>query len=473
RKGSDGKWTPKAELAEFSMAITRASYDKATGVRRWRAVASDTDEDSYKDNMSMELFQDFLQRIETNELPPESFRSDFWSGGKPYISVSHYPDLNGKGVPGPVDTIYIDGNRLKSTGRFDDSTIGRACFNAVCRDLYDKENPVPDDKKVRISIAFLDWKHRHKSSGYVFERSEDDPICPECLKEMFTGKASGKEFLKGHLVHLALTRVPVNKRTSMEVERSMTTRKEDAESIIGEELAEELEDEAKLIGKSEALVIKSDDQETEESTECCDDELVEEAKSKKPCDEAEEDMEDEGEIPDEEAKKKKKKFVKEEEKKAEVVEDNAILVALAEIKSAVVKEPVAPHPLDETISKLKETFNWVIESNMEDKDAALRMIQDPLEQLGNAIRDSIVKPEVAQSEVPEVHDAMAEVVAELRQELGLLRAEIVSLKQPVKPVTEVPVRRSISPALVRKLEPQEQKKSSLSQIVRRSVGLES
>jgi len=57
----------------------------------------------------------------------------------------------------------------------------------------------------------------------------------------------------------------------MEVERSMTTRKEDAASIIGDELADELEEEAALIGKSEALVIKSEEEEIE------DEPIVEEA----------------------------------------------------------------------------------------------------------------------------------------------------------------------------------------------------
>ena len=33
KKGADGQWIPKAE--EFSMAITRASYDKKTATRRW------------------------------------------------------------------------------------------------------------------------------------------------------------------------------------------------------------------------------------------------------------------------------------------------------------------------------------------------------------------------------------------------------------------------------------------------------
>jgi hypothetical protein len=62
-----------------------------------------------------------------------------------------------------------------------------------------------------------------------------------------------------------MTRVPANKRTKMEVERSMTTKKEDATSIIGEELAEEIDVMAKMVGKSEALVVKTEDEETDET----------------------------------------------------------------------------------------------------------------------------------------------------------------------------------------------------------------
>ena len=47
----------------------------------------------------------------------------------------------------------------------------------------------------------------------------------------------------------------------MEVTRSMTTRKEDAASIIGEELADDLDEKAKLVGKSEALIVKSEEEE--------------------------------------------------------------------------------------------------------------------------------------------------------------------------------------------------------------------
>ncbi len=258
-KGDDGKWHKKAQLETFSMRIERASYDKATGEKRWRAVASDTELDSMGDKMSLDLFRDFIDRAVSGEKIPDKYSGKFWNGGMPYLSISHYPDLEGK-VPGITEKLYIDGNRLKAKGKFLDNKYGEACFRAVCEDLYSNKVASNEDR-IRISIAFLDYKHRHLSNGFIFERKSIDDVCPECLLEIISGEYTGREYLKGHLVHLALTRVPVNKRTEMEVDRSMSakTRYDDAASIIGEELAEELEKEAKLVGKSEALVIKSDE----------------------------------------------------------------------------------------------------------------------------------------------------------------------------------------------------------------------
>ncbi len=259
-KDENGKWNKKALLQSFCLHIERASYDKASGEKRWRAVASDTELDSFGDKMSIELFDDFIQRAISKEPVPGQYASEFWSGGMPYLSVSHYPDLNGK-VPGITQNLYVDGNRLKAKGIFLDNPLGEACFRAVCEDLYTENGRARDDK-IRISIAFLDYKHRHLGSNYVFERKNLNDVCPECLKEIMTNNYGGKEFLSGHLVHLALTRVPVNTRTEMEVEKSMgaKTRQEDAASIVGNELAEELEKEASLVGKSEAMVIKSDEE---------------------------------------------------------------------------------------------------------------------------------------------------------------------------------------------------------------------
>ena len=470
KKDKDGNWILKAEVASFSMSITKASYDKLTDTRRWKAVASDTDDDLYDDNMTLELYEDFLHRIESKELPPESQRSEFWSGGIPYLSISHYPDLDGKGVPGPVDAVYVDGRTdagrgmLKASGRFDDTPIGKECFKAISRDL-DGNNPVPLDERIRISIAFLDWMHRHKSNGYVFDRSEsDDMICIECLKEMISGEEEGKEFLRGQLVHLALTRVPVNTRTSMKVERSMTTRKEDAESIVGDEIAEDLEEEAKIVGKSDALVIKSEE------------ELVEEAKAKKEDDDEEEEEEND------KKKKKVKKEDKAEVKKADVVielDASDVMKVLEEIKSEMTPEPVSAHPLDIAVAELKSVYDESIELPEQE---ALVAIQEPFEALMLVIQSGVAKSDVENiAEITE-DPAIAELKSFVTEQFGLLQSQMAAMKAApqgvvndgLPPPPEVPVRRSMAPSLLLNQEQvkEKPKPGSIADIARKSVGLE-
>lgn len=255
KKDADGKWIKeKSELSEFSLVIKNASVDPKTGERKWRAWASDVDTDAHGDSMSLQLFADFIQRIESGEKPPAEYCSEFWSGGEPYLSISHYPDLDGEASPGISEKTYIDGKFLKARGRFFANPVGEAAYRTVKNELAhrsDVENPV------RISIAFLDYQHQHKSTGTIYTRTDDDPVCMECLKATLKQEMAPKTYLRGHLIHYAMTRVPVNQRTIMEAD--MTTRKEDAESIVGESIAEELDEKAKLVGKSE-LVVKSDDE---------------------------------------------------------------------------------------------------------------------------------------------------------------------------------------------------------------------
>lgn len=236
------------DLSRFLMTISKASFDEKTGQRKFLATASDTDLDSYGEAMSLELFSDFIKRAVTHEPVPVTFRSEFWEGGMPYLSVSHYPDLNGVAVPGEVTSLYMDGNRLKAKGIFYDTPLGIAAFNAVKSSLKSDYSGDP----VRISIGFLDWKHRH--GDYVFNRMSLVDMCPMCR-----AKAGSKVYLSGHLIHLALTRVPVNRRTDIqadvEVTKSMAikTRLEDAASIVGEELAQDIEEQMKITGKSEVV----------------------------------------------------------------------------------------------------------------------------------------------------------------------------------------------------------------------------
>jgi len=439
-KKSGDNWVRKenADLKEFFLAITKASYNKETQTMRWNAVASDTYEDLYHDEMSLELFSDFIERIEMEEKPPEHMCSEFWCGGIPYLSLSHYPDINGKAVPGTVDKVFIDGNRLKSFGSFDNSPLGKACFDAICDDLYGEEKK-SDVDKVRVSIAFIDWKHKHKSNGYIFERKSLNDICPYCILEMVTGEESnGKVFLAGHLVHLALTRVPVNVRTEMEVERSMAiTRKDDAASIVGEDLAEEIEnalEEIESVDKSQAIVVKSKEEDEEESP------------------------------PEEDVTVEEDEDSEEEESKD--TEDKSV---------------VEPHVLDELLHEFKASYD---EISKDDPQAALEMLQEPFNILSNGIvnivkslgrpEDNIVNDQVDMVELlSKMIDAKLEPIV---NQLSLVQVQLSEAGKPSVPDNFVPKPRSFQPTLTQQqsMTNRPLKKSDtpkLRMLAERSVGL--
>lgn len=428
RKVGDA-WEAKSDLAEFSLAIVKASFDKSTQEYRWRAVASDTDDDLYGDNMSTELFDSFLARIDTKEAPPEEYTSSAWAGGMPYISISHYSDLGGKGIPGEIRSVYRDGNRLKGTGVFYDDDLGRASFDAVCKSLYgeneeDRENPV------RLSIAFLDYKHKHKDTNTVFSRTEVGEVCEECFRSMLSGKPNPKEFLDGHLIHWALTRVPVNPRTALdaEMERSMSeikTRKDDAASIVGEELAEMLESENDLVGKSQAMVIKSEDGEITEDGEVTKD----------------------GETADAELQEETEVLANETVEEVSVSDDGVDVEKILEklellsqtVEKLVNAEIVEEHPLDAPIGKLKSVFDAQQKLSVSGEEK-LRSIQEPFEDLGNVLR-SVFEQDVEQTVETgdtDVSQLIANAIAPLAQKLD----EVLSQKS--LNVESYPERRSLA-----------------------------
>lgn len=238
-----------AAKAEVSMVITKASV-QADGSIRWAAVTSDTSPDNTGESTSLSLFQDWVQRTETGEtvdyLPLPR---------KPFLGVSHYSDLSGDGEAGITDEMGVDGNRFKAKGVFKtDSPLGMALANAVKSETDLVKRGGQPEKPIRISAAWWDIEHSH--GPFIFTRKSLTDVCPMC-----EDGAGNKVYLKGQLDHFATTRVPINPRTSLALqEKSMAiTRKDDAASIVGDELAEELEKKSKLVGKSEAegLVVKA------------------------------------------------------------------------------------------------------------------------------------------------------------------------------------------------------------------------
>jgi len=248
-----------------SLFITKVTRNSTTGEMRFFAKASGVDLDAYGERMSKPLFNDFIKRAESREAPPPQFTSDAWNGGLPYLGVAHYLDLGGDGIAGDVESIWVDGDIFKAKGRFRDNKLGRAVYKSVSEDIA---NNVPDDERVRISIAFLDYGHSHDGTGEWVMRNLGDK-CPYCMEGI-----GNKIYKSGHLIHLAATRVPAYADTSLEIEleeRSMKTKKQDAESIIGEDLAEELDQKStSFVNRSESglsLVVRMDEGEDEEDEE--------------------------------------------------------------------------------------------------------------------------------------------------------------------------------------------------------------
>lgn len=253
-----------SNLVEIGMVITKASV-QADGTMRWSGVVSDILPDNTGESTSIALFQDWIDRVEKNTtvpfLPPPR---------KPFLGISHYPDLGGEGEAGITEKMYIDGNRFKASGIFYDTLLGRALFNAVKSEMDLVKRGQAVEKPIRISAAWWDIQHSH--GPHIFTRRSLSDACPMCE----AGESSNKQYLAGQPDHFASTRVPINPRTSLLTERSDTmtiTRREDALSIVGEEEADKLESKSQLVGKSEtetgpALVFKAkpapkDDEEEE------------------------------------------------------------------------------------------------------------------------------------------------------------------------------------------------------------------
>lgn len=219
-------------LVRVPLIITKATH--TDGRMRWAATASDTDKDRYGQQTSLVLFNDWIERAETGEteswLPPPR---------QPYLSVAHYPDLDGLGVVGETEKMYVDGRQFKASGLWTpESEIAKAAYETVRgeQDLVKKGEGREDP--VRISAAWWDVQHKH--GDFVFTRKSMEDNCPICSR----GQTGDVEYLQGQLEHFALTRVPVHPGTSLslvEMSRNRQTRKSDAASIVGDELADKLD----------------------------------------------------------------------------------------------------------------------------------------------------------------------------------------------------------------------------------------
>lgn len=487
------------DVIEFALTITKATYDTTTGVRRFYAVCSDNQPDSFDESMTLGLFQDFIDRATRKETPPARYRSNFWSGGLPYLSVSHYFDLEGKGSAGMATSLYVDGGKLKAKGEFADTPLGIAAYEAVRKSIKDTaDNPDDQQKKIRISIAFLDYAHQHGDNPpYIRTLSGTFVPCPYCEKGV-----NDVHYLQGLLIHLALTRVPVNTRTDIigeEVDKSMakiTTRKEDAASIVGDELASELETESNLVGKSEVdtesmVVVKSEEDEPviEETAEVIETPVAETAEVV--------------DVPAEptlesllsavaELRSMIEKAKKEDEPVEEPVEDDG------DETDKVIKACKKQHPaMMKSIVDFVNQFDAATKSGLQG-EALLMQLNEPFTVFGESIKSYVANLSQGSPASPEtksgltaddVRKAMSEVIAPLVTDIALLKTQVGAFEQaklvqqsaagPVQPPHRALTGASLPAEVRSNLQGQEVGASqgspnrplTMKEIARRSVGL--
>jgi len=445
----------QAAFAEMSMSIVKAAVSNKDGAMRLNLVNSDTGEDVFGERMSLELFNDFINRAENDVPIPEPFKDvvekgelGYWNGGPPYLSISHYRSGGGKNIPGEQEVIYLDGDKLKSKDILYDNPLGRAVWKSVHNDLYEEKKDYPD-KPVRVSIGFLDFEHKHVSEDsnepdYIFTRSTLDDTCPMCNEGV-----GGKVYLKGHLVHKAFTRVPAHPRTLVEMDMTeksddIISKKEDAESII-DDLAEE------LVGKSayeDMLVVKANESRDEdvETNEITSDEPVEENSDSqlKP----EDDMDEETKVQEE--------VVEEEVPATEEVKEEPVVVEESQADKAV-------KALMDKIAALKGEGKY--------GDAGLREIQEEFNALGEVVKNELATPAGQVDLAAVLKSAVAEAIPAMKSEIV---AEVVKqLKGYVAPTQETPVDafvpRSLTPANLTPVG--EDKRTQIEKIANASVGL--
>ena len=510
-----------ASLTQRHLFINRVSQDPQTGVRRWYSTSSGIKRDLYDERMSTGLFKDFIKRIENREIPPGPFTSKAWNGGLPYVGIAHYLDLDGDGIAGKAEKAWVDGTHLKMKGAFEDNELGNAAYDSIQRDI---ENKVPPEERVRVSIAFIDWGHEHERIGQFMRKSLMDrcSFCEQGLGE--------KIYRKGHLVHLALTRQPAYPEADIQLEvRSMSRRKEDAASIVGDELAEKMEkkDSETLTARSadidpNAVVIRQDgedgdgkeeDVEKKEKDEEEDGMVYESLSGAKSLDEADAFLTSRSKdvplldswaifasvlanIAGDEQREVVFQTVSEfqerldimalralmkvsemiEKAEAEVAEEDAADAPESDDGgTATVEEKsttkVEEHPLDEALMGLKDSFDTVMAETLPEAER-LDALQAPITELANVIKRSVSgevsveSSDILNTEV--VKAAFAEVVAPLQAEIADLSARLEGSEvKPTKPVRRAIQVNQATTVATRKAS----RFAPLRDIVRRSVGI--
>lgn len=434
-RDKDGEWH---KMHLVSMYFTKASAGD-DGVMRWSATVSKFEPDVQADEVTPAFYKYAIGQIDRGLRPA------------PVLCVSHID--HGKPsdvwVAGDTDKMYIDGKLPKARGVFRDTPLGKALFAAVRRDI--NEN-IPFEERVRISMGFFD------------QESE-----PRVTKSEDGGEQQGRRFLKGWVKHFAATRVPVvaetNLEADMEVKAMPMTRKEDAASIVGDDLAEELlQATQKAVFGSEGLITKQDDEEEEETPE---EEGAEEEEAEEEAEE-EEEAETEGETEGEE---------EEEEEKGDYSELKALLMQLLEMLDteytvetemqnaralgSTGTEPTRAEPFEERsvatpyaveVAQFVDGFALQVKAVLlrdSDRTEKFAALQECINHFGEDVV-GLVKEQTPPSN-RDIADVVAQtvksVVEPLQAEVAVLKAELAAAKANTLGVEGLPTRPAVPQSL--------------------------
>jgi hypothetical protein len=217
----------------------------------------------------------------------------------------------------------------------------------------------------------------------------------------------GRRFLTGWIKHLALTRVPVVEETRIKAgleEKSMpaTTKKEDATSIVGDELAEQLlPGQAEKANLTDGMIVKGDDAEPDEK------------KAKKP---EMEDKEPEDEMDGEDYEDEEDEDEKEDKKAKSIATQSA------------------PTPHDVAVAAFVDDFATKCKAVLltdGDRTDKFKALQEHINTFGEGVVE-LVKgstPPSSRDIADVVAEAVQAAVVPLQDQLAGVKAELDDLKQ--------------------------------------------
>lgn len=514
------------QLPHLDMYVYRVSENPQTGVRRWFATASGTKVDKYNERMSVPLFKDFIKRAESREPAPEPFASKAWMGGLPYLGIAHYLDLDGYGIIGPTDRIWVDGDIFKAKGTFRNTPLANRVYDAIKADI---ERNVGQDERVRISIAFIDWEHEHEGRG-VFRRKSLSHSCAMCQAAV-----GNKVYRRGQLVHLATTRRPAYEETEIALEErsTMTTKRDDAASIVGDDEAEKLHrlEMESLTRRSDgpeiapgAVVVKQEEDKSDPSgtasTRPEEDEPMTERMTlggAVTLDEAEKALSERADetayvdewdvlgvvltnIAGEDKAEQVKSVLSDFQTSVDVMAAKAVIqigdmlaresgddgeAASAQAADSppverteeLEVEDMAEHPLDDALAVLREAYDEALETPL-DRASRLAMIQPALMTVGEAIRKSVTEPSAPSNAAGVDAESLASMI---QQALAPLEAKVEALGtanvvERKAALNLIPGPRNLrtrtQPVLPAPAGETPKPKSKLTMMIRKSVGLQ-